>query len=184
MALAFPLTLKSGRGDKEYDRVIAQYENATPATGRITREIEKKSDKGSNIEVIDADFSKPRTLYSIKFLNNEQVNTEEDRKEFSQIIVKRKSRINSLIQKALENYKSMKIKMRLYLTYEMLTEDFNGHKEVDKHEAHLAQNHTHTIKQSFTEFAFDEELKELVLDQRDVKGKPMGSGWRVVSLDK
>ncbi|MFM7980304.1 MAG: hypothetical protein ACKPKO_13410, partial [Candidatus Fonsibacter sp.] len=29
MALAFPLTLKSGRGDEEYDRVIAKYENAT-----------------------------------------------------------------------------------------------------------------------------------------------------------
>ncbi|MFM7987575.1 MAG: hypothetical protein ACKPKO_50500, partial [Candidatus Fonsibacter sp.] len=43
MALAFPLTLKSGRGDKEYDRVIAKYENATPATGRIAREIEQKS---------------------------------------------------------------------------------------------------------------------------------------------
>ncbi|MFM6099703.1 MAG: hypothetical protein ACKPCG_16430 [Dolichospermum sp.] len=71
MALAFPLTLKSGRGDKEYDRVIAKYENATPATGRIAREIEQKSDRGSNIEVIDADFSKPRTLYTIKFLNNE-----------------------------------------------------------------------------------------------------------------
>ncbi|MFM7855465.1 MAG: hypothetical protein ACKO96_26955 [Flammeovirgaceae bacterium] len=73
-------------------------------------EIEKKSDKGNNIEVIDADFSKPRTLYTIKFLNNEQVNTEEDRKEFNQMIVNRKSRINSLIQKALKKYQSMKIK--------------------------------------------------------------------------
>ena len=97
MALAFPFTLKSGRADKEYDRVIAKYENAPPATGRIAWEIEKKSDKGSNIEVIAADFSKPKTLYTINYLNNEKVNMEEDRKEFSQMIVKRKSRINSLI---------------------------------------------------------------------------------------
>ncbi|MFM7855464.1 MAG: hypothetical protein ACKO96_26950, partial [Flammeovirgaceae bacterium] len=38
MARAFPLTLKIGKGDKEYDRVIAKYENATPATGRIARD--------------------------------------------------------------------------------------------------------------------------------------------------
>ena len=64
----------------------------------------KKCDKGSNIEVIDADFSKPRTLYTIKFLNNEKVNTEEDRKEFSQMIVKHKPKVNLLIQRATGNF--------------------------------------------------------------------------------
>ena len=189
MALAFPLTLKSGRGDKEYDRVIAKYENATPATGRIAREIEQKSDKGSNIEVIDADFSKPRTLYTIKFLNNDKINTEEDRKEFSQMIVKHKSRINSLIQKALENYKSMKIKMRLYLTYEKLTEDFNGHRTPQRRDAVLATKQIHTITTANREKAIDEQISEMsskieTLDQRDVEGKPMGSGWMIVSIDK
>ena len=59
MALAFPLTFKRGRGDKEYDRIVAKYANATPETGRIAREFENKSDKGNDIEVIDADFSQP-----------------------------------------------------------------------------------------------------------------------------
>ena len=189
MALAFPLTLKSGRGDKEYDRVIAKYENATPATGRIAREIEKKSDKGNNIEVIDADFSKPRTLYTIKFFNNKQVNTEADRKEFSQMIVKHKSRINSLIQKALENYKSMKIKMRLYLTYEKLTEDFDGNKTPQRRDAVLATKQIHTITTANREKAIDEQISEMsskieTLDQRDVEGKPMGSEWMIVSIEK
>ena len=72
MALAFPLTLKSGRGDMAYDQVVAKYDNATLATGRIAREIETKSDKGNYIDVIDAYFSKPRTLYTIKFFDNDK----------------------------------------------------------------------------------------------------------------
>ena len=35
-----------------------------------------------------------RALYTIKFLNNEKVLTEEARKEFSQMIVKHKPKIN------------------------------------------------------------------------------------------
>ena len=51
MALAFPITLKNCRGGQEYDKLLAKYENATPTTNKIAREIEKKSDASDRVKV-------------------------------------------------------------------------------------------------------------------------------------
>ena len=62
--------------------MIAKYGDAQPITGRIAREIQKKSDEGNYIEVSDPDFSKARSLITFKFLNSENnAITEERRKK-------------------------------------------------------------------------------------------------------
>ncbi|MFM7981134.1 MAG: hypothetical protein ACKPKO_17635, partial [Candidatus Fonsibacter sp.] len=60
-----------GQAEKEYNKVIAKYGDAQPIIGRISREIQKKSDEGNYIEVSDPDFSKARSLITFKFLNSE-----------------------------------------------------------------------------------------------------------------
>ena len=65
-----------------------KYGHATSATGRITREIEKKSDADDRVKVQQPDYSKPRSLIAFKFINNDKLDEVDDRKEPSQVIVK------------------------------------------------------------------------------------------------
>ena len=55
MALTLPFTSTNGRGNKAYDRVVATYENSTPATGKVAREIETNSDDMINVDVQQPD---------------------------------------------------------------------------------------------------------------------------------
>ena len=64
-----------------------------------------------------------------------------------------------------------------------------GQKEADKREARLANKQVNTSRQSNIESAIEEQNKQIiskneVLAQRDVEGKPMGSGSRRLSIDK
>ena len=70
----------------------------------------------------------------------------------------------------------MKIKMRLHLTYEKLTEDFDGNKTAERREAILANKQIHTITKHNMKTAIEEQLREMaskveVLDQKDAEGK-------------
>ena len=49
--------------------MVAKYENATPATRKRAREIEKKSDVGDQVEVQQPDYSKPRSVIALIFVN-------------------------------------------------------------------------------------------------------------------
>ena len=188
--LSFAITTKNGQAEKEYNKVIAKYGDAQPITGRIAREIQKKSDEGNYIEVTDPDFSKARSLITFKFLNSENnAITEERRKNLSTLITKYQNRIEKSVSNAFDNYKSMKIKMRLHLTYEQLIEDFDGNKTAERREAILGNKQVHTITKHNMKNAIEEQLQEMaskveVLDQKDAEGKSLGSGWTIVSIDK
>ena len=73
------LTLKNGRGDKEYERVVATYEHFTQSTGRLAREIEKKNDESDKVEVQQHDFSKPKMLIAFRFVSSDKVDEVDDR---------------------------------------------------------------------------------------------------------
>ena len=101
MALAFRITLKNGRGENTYDQIVAKYENATPSTSRHAREIkQKKNDASGRVEVQQPDYSKPKSLISLKF-DNEKDDGADDRKEFGNLVVKHKHRIIANVEGAL-----------------------------------------------------------------------------------
>ena len=66
-ALASPSALYNGRGEQAYHTIVAQYEKATPTTGKIARDIEKKNDAGDRVKVQQPDDSKPRSLIALTF---------------------------------------------------------------------------------------------------------------------
>ena len=75
------------------------------------------------------------------------------------MIVKDNNKIIKHVPKALEHYKSIKIKLRLHLTSMKFDKDFDGHKEAEKREAHLANKQVPTIAQPNIETAMDEQKR-------------------------
>ena len=51
----------NGRFDKEYNKIFAKIKKATPITGRIARQIENASQDIDKVEVIQPDYSKPKS---------------------------------------------------------------------------------------------------------------------------
>ena len=51
----------NGRFDKEYNKIFAEIKKATPITGRIARQIENASQDIDKVEVIQPDYSKPKS---------------------------------------------------------------------------------------------------------------------------
>ena len=118
LCLWFPfLTLKNGRGDKEYERVVATYEHFTQSTGRLAREIKKKNDESDKVEVQQHKCSKPKMLIAFKSFSSDKVDEVDDR--HSSAIWPSIINIRDIkhVSRALEQYKSMNINMRLHLTY-------------------------------------------------------------------
>ena len=68
-------------------KTVAAYEHAKPITSSIIKLIDKTNDELGHVGLINAEFSKPRTLYTLKVTNHPQIGQKEYRKEFSQMIV-------------------------------------------------------------------------------------------------
>ena len=78
MYLVNPVAIVSGRAENKYNRVvIAKYGNATPATRQIAMEINKKHDSSDGVEVQQPDWSKPRSVITLKFDQNKHANTDD-----------------------------------------------------------------------------------------------------------
>ena len=65
----------------------------------------------------------------------------------------------------------------------------DGNKAAEKREAHLANTQVHTFTKRNTDSVIEAQVKEMSskvesLDKGDVEGKPMGSRWKIVSIDK
>ena len=71
--LSQSVLFKVSVAEKAYIQCIANYENATPPTGRITRQIQRRNDQVDNVEVIDVDVSMARTLCTLKSINTEHI---------------------------------------------------------------------------------------------------------------
>ena len=82
------MALKTGRSHKEYTRVLANTtKHATPATGKLAREMAKTNGEGDSAAEQQPDYSKTRSLTAIRFLNHDTVDEVDERKEFGNMIV-------------------------------------------------------------------------------------------------
>ena len=72
--------------------MFAQYEHATPPTGKIAREIEKTSDEGNLMEVQQLDCAKPRTRIATNF--NDKV---EERNQVGHVVATHTPSINQAV---------------------------------------------------------------------------------------
>ena len=104
-------------------------------------------------------FQQDHSSIALKFDNKIRIE-DDDSNEFGHLIVKHKHRIIKLAAKALEQYKSMQINMRLHPTCEQLMECFDGEKYAERREVHLGNKQVHRITQSKFESAIREQTKD------------------------
>ena len=84
----------------------------------------------------------------------------------------------------------MKIKMRLHLTFEKeLYESSDGKTVPIRREAVLSNKQINTSTKHNMSNSLEEQMKDMarnieVLEQQDAEGKPIGSGWTIVSIGK
>ena len=84
----------------------------------------------------------------------------------------------------------MKIKMRLHLTFEKeLYESSDGKNVPIRREAVLSNKQINTSTKHNMSNSIEEHMKEMarnieVLEQQYAEGKPIGSGWTIVSIGK
>ena len=84
----------------------------------------------------------------------------------------------------------MKIKMRLHLTFEKeLYESSDGKNVPIRREAVLSNKQINTSTKHNMSNSLEEQMKEMarnieVLEQQYAEGKPIGSGWTIVSIGK
>ena len=57
------LTINSRKPDREYHKVVLTYETATPATGRIAREMEKNANANDRVEIKKQIIEKKIIIY-------------------------------------------------------------------------------------------------------------------------
>ena len=98
-------------------------------------------------------------------------------------------RMLTAIQEALETKKSMKIKLRVDITYNKIVEGFGGEKEEQTLQAPISTNNAVTVtsgnmKQVLHKLIDELSTKSETLEQVDKDGKPIGSGWAIVKFDK
>ncbi|MFM7988733.1 MAG: hypothetical protein ACKPKO_56410, partial [Candidatus Fonsibacter sp.] len=67
------------------------------------------------------------------------------RRVFSNMLEMYQHKIDNAVAKAFNHYKSMKIKIRLHMTYDKLTEEFDGNKISERKPGVLASKQIHTI---------------------------------------
>ena len=70
MARVFPIILKHGRGEKEYDQVVAKYEMLHQRQATIAGEFEKNNDDIDRDEVQQPEYAKPWSFIAFKFNGN------------------------------------------------------------------------------------------------------------------
>ena len=180
------LTIKSGRAIKEYDKVVNKYQYALPTTGRLKREADENARRAKDVvdsaDIVIGDLEKVRTKIEIKF--KKQHDGPETR-SFHELIAKQRARIYNAVSQALERKQSMKIKMRLELTYKKPNPGFDGDMEYEVKPGHLANLRVHQITKASIKKGLDQQISEMIekVETLEPKGSKTGSGWIIQSFD-
>ena len=148
-------------------------------TGRLTRE----RDEINGIEIEKGDLEKVRTKISLKFKKNN-----DGKMSIMELVKHHKSSLVAAVREASDRKTSMKIRLRLNITYVKPDEHFDG--EVDQKEMQAAMlSDTDSINKSDTHQKTNQMLEQINskaerLEQTDVNGKPIGSGWSIKTIDE
>ena len=141
--LAFPTLYKNpDRVEKQYNNMISKYQDAIPVTGKIEREIKAKSESITGANIIMGDMSKAKTGMYINFIGDDK------KMQFRELIAKHRTRIINSVSEMLQVKKSMKIKMRLHITYMKPVERFDGDKYWKVKPSHISNKIIHTVVNS------------------------------------
>jgi hypothetical protein len=121
---------KPAKTDVQNQKLISKYSNAVPIASRLERE------RGAlhGVSVFKDDLKKVRTGIVLIFNKHNDGKT----KSFGELMAMYRPRMLMAIQEALETKKSMKIKLRVDITYKKIVEGFDGEKK-SKHYKHLYQ---------------------------------------------
>ena len=135
--------------------------------------------------VFKDDLKKVRNGIALSFNKHNDGKT----KSFRELMARRRPRMLTAIQDALETKKSMKIKLRVDIAYKKIIEGFDGQKEEQTLQAPISTNNAVTatgcnMKQVVYKLIDELSTKSEALEQADKGGKPIGSGWALVSFNK
>jgi len=93
------------------------------------------------------------------------------------------------VSEMLEAKQSMKIKMRLHITYEKPVQGFDDDVEWLVKDGHMSNKMIHTVVKNNIKSVIDKQVNEMAtkldtLELVDDNGKPLGSNWSLKSIDK
>ena len=118
LSLAFPSIYNPAKTDVQYQKLTSKYSNAVPITSRLERE----RDALHGVSVFKDDLKKVRAGIALTFNRHNDGKT----KSCRELMVMHRPRMLMAIQEALETKKSMKIKLRVDITYKKIVEGFDG----------------------------------------------------------
>ena len=181
LSLTFPSIYNPAKTDVQYQKLTSKYSNAIPITSRLDRE----RDALHGVSVFKDDLKKVRAGIALTFNKHNDGKT----KSFRELMAMHRPRMLTAIQEALETKKSMKIKLRVDITYKKIVEGFDGEKEEQTLQAPISTNNAVTVtsgnmKQVLHKLIDELSTKSETLEQVDKDGKPIGSGWAIVKFDK
>ena len=114
---------------------------------KIAREIENKTEMRDKEQVQLPDFSKPVTRIVFQINQLYQCGS----KLQTQSLALSSSNVNIILRKVVSNvfdqFKSMKITLRLYMTYEKMVIFFDGRREARISDVHLPNKQVHTRRE-------------------------------------
>ena len=125
LSLAFPSIYNPAKTDVQYQKLTSKYSNAIPITGRLDRE----RDALHGVSVFKDDLKKVRAGIALTFNRHNDGKT----KSCRELMVMHRPRMLMAIQEALETKKSMKIKLRVDITYKKIVEGFDGENKSKLH---------------------------------------------------
>ena len=114
-------TIKSGRAEKEYQKIMVKYTNAESMTGRLSRP--------PDYTISSGDHSKVMSHIDININSKKLDKDGHETRSLKQLLNQYKDKMTNLIEKVLETKKSMKIMLKFNFTVDKPVAGFDG--EVD-----------------------------------------------------
>ena len=167
---AFSSIYNPAKTDVQYQKLTSKYSNAVPITSRLERE----RDALHGVSVFKDDLKKVRAGIALTFNKHNDNKT----KCFRELMAMHRPRMLTAIQEALETKRSMKIKLRVDITYKKVVEGFDGEKEETTLQAPISTMNAVTITSGNMKQMLDKLIdilntKSDTLEQVDKDGKPI-----------
>ena len=169
-------TVKSGRPEREYQKIMTKYVEAEPMTGRLTRELEHELKLG--------DHEKVNTYIQIVIKSEKTDANGVETRYFKNIFAIYKDKLYRELMKVFEKKRSMKIRLRLGLKIFKQVEIFDGETDTTVKEIALRVDKPQSItKHNFKSVL--ETQKNIIEDRMDNINEIVGgSGWQVKKYTK
>jgi len=168
-------TIKSGRVEKEYEKLMVKYTDAEPMTGRLTRP--------PDYTISSGDHSKVKSHIDININTKKLDKDGHETRSLKQLLNQYKDKLINLVGQVLETKRSMKIMLKVDLKVDKPLAGFDGEVDYIEKNVWLANERAVTVTRANVKNVIN-SLKDQLDAKMDYSNEMEGSGWGVTEYSK